>query len=220
MPPSRKKSGFPHPRGDGPPWELLRANGKQISPPTWGWPAGVIRRRLGGVDFPTHVGMARFVPVPPNPWVRFPHPRGDGPASGRGLLLAVEISPPTWGWPIKRQRDQFHFGDFPTHVGMARQWSPPRCRLPRFPHPRGDGAYLVNAHAVLHQDFPTCVGIVREWPRRRMPVDSRKSARCCRALAERGPMEEQAILPKEKSQVLSESELVGNQYGARDRTRT
>ena len=51
--------------------------------------------------------------------------------------------------------------DFPTHVGMARDYPPLPPQPFRFPHPRGDGP--VTGYVVGHRiaDFPTHVGMAR-----------------------------------------------------------
>ncbi len=154
---------------------------REISPPAWGWPAVEPAARDRHADFPTRVGMARPPTCSTAHSARFPHPRGDGPL---GVVVAVsehEISPPAWGWPVRRDADACECGDFPTRVGMARTPSPSTPNRSRFPHPRGDGPELPIARrfptlisppawgwpgVILRgimgrRDFPTRVGMAR-----------------------------------------------------------
>ena len=50
-----------------------------------------------------------------------PHPRGDGPASGKELLCLAKFSPPTWGWSGFRDNEASLWKVLPTHVGMVRK---------------------------------------------------------------------------------------------------
>ena len=172
---------FPHPRGDGPPMMFTKIHRQKISPPTWGWPDGTGREVGGALDFPTHVGMARWWSYHFWRWRRFPHPRGDGPKIASSPDSRGKISPPTWGWPDTPVHDWSMGDDFPTHVGMARRLSGCNSRPCRFPHPRGDGPaptlprwspspispptwgwparYQSNKHS--SPDFPTHVGMAR-----------------------------------------------------------
>ena len=151
---------FPHPRGDGPSQGACRAYLRSISPPTWGWPAEFRAVFIAGVDFPTHVGMARLREFYGAPGDGFPHPRGDGPGAFRAVFIAGVISPPTWGWPVPSVMFLIGKIDFPTHVGMARFLG----RLPAgwigFPHPRGDGPVLTSCKTTLQQISPPTWG----WP--------------------------------------------------------
>ena len=59
------RSGFPHPRGDGPASHPTMTRPVLISPPAWGWPARIVCNWRFDGDFPTRVGMARaLVSVP------------------------------------------------------------------------------------------------------------------------------------------------------------
>ncbi len=159
---------FPHPRGDGPSRPSRVEEHPGISPPTWGWPAG------GGIplgfllDFPTHVGMARFRAIRAAAGMRFPHPRGDGPSSARRSGRDGRISPPTWGWPAVFSFAAPHQLDFPTHVGMARLRTNTTTRRTRFPHPRGDGPKsILRTHKAMRISPPTwgwpVAGRRRRW---------------------------------------------------------
>ena len=174
-------SRFPHPRGDGPESDTVKPVAREISPPTWGWPADPVRPHAGGGDFPTHVGMARWHRHSVRVSVRFPHPRGDGPPL-EVIQWAIQlISPPTWGWPGGATGQVKGSDDFPTHVGMARGQVRLHQVQERFPHPRGDGpsfSAISNANFAISPptwgwpeihssisaelaDFPTHVGMAR-----------------------------------------------------------
>ena len=112
--------GFPHPRGDGPLARQWWGARRWISPPAWGWPAGVVPESGRCRDFPTRVGMARERLDESNPLPGFPHPRGDGPPSQGHSRHRKAISPPAWGWPAAAAAARQSLGDFPTRVGMAR----------------------------------------------------------------------------------------------------
>ncbi len=91
---------------------------------------------------------------------RFPHPRGDGPATDSASSATAKISPPAWGWPEWQIRARQRTRDFPTRVGMARH---PNREMPdhgRFPHPRGDGPRSFAAHPVHFRISPPAWG----WP--------------------------------------------------------
>ncbi len=172
---------FPHPRGDGPQIREPALWAMVISPPAWGWPAQSpdIKAALG--DFPTRVGMARRAATACSMCHRFPHPRGDGPATIINAARAVAISPPAWGWPVLRKSEEPHSSDFPTRVGMAPDANANQGRSDGFPHPRGDGPLngvrfygfaLISPPAwgwpgspigyiCRFDDFPTRVGMAR-----------------------------------------------------------
>ncbi len=74
-----RRSGSPHPRGDGPKTATNPQTVVSFSPPAWGW-SGF--EQTGCADecvLPTRVGMVRgcLIPRPKTPGS--PHPRGDGP---------------------------------------------------------------------------------------------------------------------------------------------
>ena len=117
----------------------MKEKHEAISPPTWGWPGRGTLPRLLGIDFPTHVGMARSSYGEDDFYQRFPHPRGDGPHGKSPNPTRRGISPPTWGWPGRARATARFLTDFPTHVGMARTSKSHTWSSSRFPHPRGDG---------------------------------------------------------------------------------
>ena len=129
----RKTSGcastrrFPHPRGDGPDRCLVELMGLAISPPAWGWPEEVTKGNSGVEDFPTRVGMARPHRARRSAGARFPHPRGDGPHTGKPCGPVEQISPPAWGWPVQIHKRIFRCRDFPTRVGIQNPALPRRC---------------------------------------------------------------------------------------------
>ena len=98
--PGRPITGFPRPRGDGPPPPGRISDLPAVSPPTRGWtwyrhPLSPVKR-----GFPAHAGMD------PLPWQwtfsmdGFPRPRGDGPIYAHGNPAGSGVSPPTRGWTI------------------------------------------------------------------------------------------------------------------------
>ncbi len=135
----RRGRGFPHPRGDGPASHCPAGRVWQISPPAWGWPGDVTEKHHQAVDFPTRVGMARPAVFHRYAIGGFPHPRGDGPSGQVRNYHEQQISPPAWGWPACYRCWSGSARDFPTRVGMARDFGTRKSPPPRFPHPRGDG---------------------------------------------------------------------------------
>ena len=113
-------TGFPHPRGDGPFTSVDTTTNIMISPPAWGWPVSYGFLEDAASDFPTRVGMARNSGSAQVNIVRFPHPRGDGPARHINRRGRCVISPPAWGWPGQQADPARNRSDFPTRVGMAR----------------------------------------------------------------------------------------------------
>ncbi len=134
-----RTTGFPRPRGDGPPSDLHKRHGCAFSPPTRGWPVEVTRNRAPWIVFPAHAGMARLEGnETPTHW-SFPRPRGDGPIAGILNGTPAAFSPPTRGWPGSRSIGIDLVNVFPAHAGMARTLVSSSL-LPRsFPRPRGDG---------------------------------------------------------------------------------
>ena len=53
------RTGFPHPRGDGPVFPHVGAHRHKFSPPAWGWSETVASYQRPGGVFPTRVGMVR-----------------------------------------------------------------------------------------------------------------------------------------------------------------
>ena len=72
---------FPHPRGDGPLWLIMKKGGAEFSPPAWGWSGLTLADPAYAGVFPTRVGMVRLSLSVPTAGMGFPHPRGDGPIS-------------------------------------------------------------------------------------------------------------------------------------------
>ena len=133
----------------------------EISPPAWGWPGLDTRTTIRLPDFPTRVGMARIFRPVPAAVIRFPHPRGDGPAWDCAVNALSQISPPAWGWPDGSSLLAWSASDFPTRVGMARANAPRNREAGRFPHPRGDGPAIGTHASCASVDFPTRVGMAR-----------------------------------------------------------
>ncbi len=199
--------GFPHPRGDGPPssghvivafqFSLPRGDGpaaliddadkREFSPPAWGWSAACGAGLRSGDVFPTRVGMVRSSGPLPYCFIRFPHPRGDGPRLVHLGPRTVMFSPPAWGWSANSDFKGHGMPVFPTRVGMVRVKGAQCSHILCFPHPRGDGPTCSmaalrlasfsppaggwSAHCVSRPErgcvFPTRVGMVRRILRRR-----------------------------------------------------
>ena len=151
---------FPHPRGDGPLHDDTVNELIKISPPAWGWPGDIEQAESGQTDFPTRVGMARFIRYLKQTVAGFPHPRGDGPWIRDRIHIIAEISPPAWGWPGAITKHAAEARDFPTRVGMARGKNGWRLDAHRFPHPRGDGPITRRAIARATWISPPAWG----WP--------------------------------------------------------
>ena len=178
---SEASGGFPHPRGDGPCSFSTVGCALRFSPPAWGW--SDLRgssRRLAAV-FPTRVGMVRTESFNFIDYLRFPHPRGDGPRRPVGARGWSSFSPPAWGWSAAMVAGEAGAIVFPTRVGMVRISGSPPGTQARFPHPRGDGPHpqrrplrqrpfsppawgwsgTVYCNASSSRVFPTRVGMVR-----------------------------------------------------------
>ncbi len=113
-------SGFPRPRGDGPPDSSHASCAAWFSPPTRGWPVTGTIRNPGLSVFPAHAGMARTHHHTMKTIIRFPRPRGDGPPIGTDEMARIAFSPPTRGWPGLRTFASGVRQVFPAHAGMAR----------------------------------------------------------------------------------------------------
>ncbi|MDB6134173.1 MAG: hypothetical protein JWM59_2416 [Verrucomicrobiales bacterium] len=130
---------FPRPRGDGPHFQFIGHHLSGFSPPTRGWTDKTGGQ--GGVCgiFPAHAGMDRKPPsCRPSP-VRFPRPRGDGPAPVLRGNVVSEFSPPTRGWTARPLREHGRRFVFPAHAGMDRPAENRAGGDVCFPRPRGDG---------------------------------------------------------------------------------
>ena len=73
---------------------------------------------------------------------------------------AWRISPPAWGWPGSHRTASPAGYDFPTRVGMAREFTRGPRDEKRFPHPRGDGPPIINALRLSLRISPPAWG----WP--------------------------------------------------------
>ena len=91
--------GFPHARGDGPPFYWKAPALPSFSPRPWGWSG---ESGFGGPEpdvFPTPVGMVRFAVGSFVGASGFPHARGDGPQDMTPCVWDPGGSPRPWGWP-------------------------------------------------------------------------------------------------------------------------
>jgi len=94
------------------------------SPRLWGWPANYQPQQFIQTEFPTPVGMARRTSPRAYTSRRVPHACGDGPILDWRAQVAAMSSPRLWGWPVPQAVPAPRFLEFPTPVGMARQF---RC---------------------------------------------------------------------------------------------
>ena len=141
-----KRSGIPHPRGDGPSAKCTSTDTVRYSPPAWGW-SGESRSGLGvAAVFPTRVGMVRKVMRWPWGLSSIPHPRGDGPSVWLPSKPPSAYSPPAWGWSGHESKLQAYAEVFPTRVGMVRLPPVRPGHQLRIPHPRGDGPSMSKAN--------------------------------------------------------------------------
>ncbi len=99
--PSRKCS--PHARGDGPLTAAMHGVVYGFSPRAWGWSDFVVIRVSGRGVLPTRVGMVRVRCGVLRARLRFPHARGDGPASTVSSLPVLRFSPRAWGWSLHQK---------------------------------------------------------------------------------------------------------------------
>ncbi len=146
--------GFPHARGDGPPWGAVAKNGMMFSPRPWGWSATASAYATISNVFPTPVGMVRILIIDGCVGAGFPHARGDGPAAMTRTMATGQFSPRPWGWSAKGSDGNNIAGVFPTPVGMVRFL--PICHglVLSFPHARGDGPCLTDLLGTLHEFSP------------------------------------------------------------------
>ena len=137
-------NGFPHMRGDGPPYIPKIGLNVKFSPHAWGWSdcLGAVRVHAG--VFPTCVGMVRGL----HPWRcvnrGFPHMRGDGPFGTYSSEYEFKFSPHAWGWSVPGMVGVIGVEVFPTCVGMVRNMALTRGWIACFPHMRGDGPEIHN----------------------------------------------------------------------------
>ncbi len=136
--------GFPHARGDGPPYDPLGNGEGRFSPRPWGWSAAAFYADRTGKVFPTPVGMVRMPSLWAFPTSGFPHARGDGPTPHRPSADIVEFSPRPWGWSDFVDAMADDKAVFPTPVGMVRWTAPSITATGCFPHARGDGPLAMD----------------------------------------------------------------------------
>src|SRR6266700_6008776 len=101
--------------------------------------------------------MVRVQPSPYKMAQRFPHARGDGPRTHRGLQLPRLFSPRAWGWSESRRYSSVARAVFPTRVGLVRAFERFTILRRRFPHARGDGPSWPPVPAM------TCLFSPRAW---------------------------------------------------------
>ncbi len=78
------------------------------------------------------------------------------------------ISPPAWGWPGSIRQLRHGQTDFPTRVGMARSGQKIGAARNRFPHPRGDGPFMLPPFQPSNKISPPAWG----WPEEELVGDS------------------------------------------------
>ena len=110
---------FPRPRGDGPGWPGLPSCTTRVPPPTRGWPLYAVRWRAADGGSPAHAGMALFHEHCAKLLAGFPRPRGDGPVEPAVAAPALEVPPPTRGWPLRPVGPAAAGQGSPAHAGMA-----------------------------------------------------------------------------------------------------
>jgi len=162
---SRRHTGFPRPRGDGPHPNLVAGVALGVPPPTRGWSPGPGIAIPPCDGSPTHAGMVRWPNASPGTASGFPRPRGDGPHPDLVANAALGVPPPTRGWSPGSGMATIPLCGSPAHAGMV-----PLARANVddsvwFPRPRGDGpGRLWTIASRLLVPPPT-----RGWSR---PVDS------------------------------------------------
>ena len=134
-----RATGFPRPRGDGPPHRLPGQAGEVVSPPTRGWTLHDFIERLRHEGFPAHAGMDPPIACQRPSSPGFPRPRGDGPPILKAAAREVRVSPPTRGWTVASCVAPTPPFGFPAHAGMDPILSSASTPIPWFPRPRGDG---------------------------------------------------------------------------------
>ena len=109
---------FPRPRGDGPAIHGRHPYPPTVSPPTRGWTVAYQRPAVVAGGFPAHAGMDPGNQAGGRMTLRFPRPRGDGPASECCSTCPVRVSPPTRGWTHGSGVRAAGARGFPAHAGM------------------------------------------------------------------------------------------------------
>jgi len=131
--------GFPRPRGDGPFMGTVSAYISTVPPPTRGWSRIIFTPAARVRGSPAHAGMVPPRFRPPFRALRFPRPRGDGPATSDSPSLASPVPPPTRGWSLyEHGKINVQMGS-PAHAGMVLITQGGKVIPLRFPRPRGDG---------------------------------------------------------------------------------
>ncbi len=154
---------FPHGCGDGPSWWRMLTDGSSFSPRVWGWSAGGTLAAVGGVVFPTGVGMVRIRRRPERSRLSFPHGCGDGPGARVAHSRTCPFSPRVWGWSGSWAQGGKCGSVFPTGVGMVRTRPVSRSSFLGFPHGCGDGPACFLRAAVADAFSPRVWG----WSARR-----------------------------------------------------
>ena len=95
---SNKAMRFPHTRGDGPGASTDEVLAEMFSPHPWGWTELITLLNDPIYVFPTPVGMDRDFRDIRSALSRFPHTRGDGPATDEPFHPTPKFSPHPWGW--------------------------------------------------------------------------------------------------------------------------
>ncbi len=134
-----RRSGSPHPRGDGPRTRSFWGPDCMFSPPAWGWSGNGNEERRGVEVLPTRVGMVRQNGTSSSKFSGSPHPRGDGPGCTTCRPNRGRFSPPAWGWSALLGRTASNLRVLPTRVGMVRISILEPLLSVSSPHPRGDG---------------------------------------------------------------------------------
>ncbi len=139
IPSRRVPQRFPRPRGDGPATAPTGVGRVTVPPPTRGWSHERHFALRHAVGSPAHAGMVPLL----IPWLifilRFPRPRGDGPAAITAGVTEFRVPPPTRGWSRACEIGGRDFAGSPAHAGMVPRPKHPRPCHCRFPRPRGDG---------------------------------------------------------------------------------
>ena len=115
---SRRRTGLPRTRGDGPhPGEGPRAH-HPASPHTRGWTVAHPAHVGPDDGFPAHAGMDPRVCEVDRSRLRLPRTRGDGPEPEHAPPAAAGASPHTRGWTFNTCLPPLGGTGFPAHAGM------------------------------------------------------------------------------------------------------
>ena len=160
----KSDSSSPHPRGDGPRFNLCGWHYRVFSPPAWGWSGGDGALCWHYWVLPTRVGMVRCQARRMRRRRSSPHPRGDGPKISDGKTQMELFSPPAWGWSELDKTLDGRLVVLPTRVGMVRPLAGSVREECRSPHPRGDGPQPDPVHNSGHWFSPPAWGWSAEVP--------------------------------------------------------